>query len=60
MKNLHMRVSKIRTKRERDRHKGNVIFQEATVTNDNQPSLEVTKSLYIVSDLGKLPFMLFT
>ena len=40
--------------------KRNVILQEATVTNDNRPSLEVTKSLYIVTNLGQLPFMLFT
>ena len=32
----------------------------ATVTNDNQPLQKVTKSLYIVTDLGQLPFMLFT
>ena len=28
--------------------------------NNNQPLQKVTKSLYIVTDLGQLPFMLFT
>ena len=28
--------------------------------NNNQPLLKVTKSLYIVTNLGQLPFMLFT
>ena len=57
-----MRVSKIRAKRgrERDRHKELIYSKNATVTNDNQPLLKVTKSLYIVIDLGQLPFMLFT
>ena len=31
----------------------------AIVTNDNQPFLKVTKSLYMVTHLGQLPFMLF-
>ena len=35
-------------------------FLIATVTIDNQPLLKVTRSLYIVTNLGKLPFMLFT
>ena len=66
MNSLRMIVSKIHTKRERqrerqrERHKRNVILQDATVTNDNLPLLKVTKSLYIVTDLGQLPFMLFT
>ena len=54
---------------EQDRHRGREREREAqrkryipiaTVTNDNQPSLKVTKSLYIVTILGQLPFMLFT
>ena len=32
----------------------------ATVTNEEQPFQKVTKSLYIVTHLGQLPFMLFT
>ena len=64
MKNLCMRLGKIRTTTEREvGTKEYVIFQEATITNDNQqqqPFLKVTKSLYIVTILGKLPFMLFT
>ena len=58
MKNLC--VHKQDRQRERERHKENNIFQKATITNDNQPFLKVTKSLYIVTILGKLPFMLFT
>ena len=49
--------------RERERERGtkNVyIHKRETVTNDNQPLQKVTKSLYIVTNLGKLPFMLFT
>ena len=36
------------------------IYKKATVTNDNQPLQKVIKSLYIVTDLGQLPFILFT
>ena len=32
----------------------------ATVTNEQQPLQKVTKSLYIVTHLGTLPFILFT
>ena len=46
--------------RERDRNKTVIYSNSATVTKDNQPSLKVTKSLYIVTVLGQLPFMLFT
>ena len=47
--------------RERQRHKEyNSINKEATVTNEQQPLQKVTKSLYIVTHLGQLPFILFT
>ena len=47
--------------RERERGTKNVyIHKQATVTNDNQPLQKVTKSHYIVTHLGQLPFMLFT
>ena len=48
--------------RERERHKEYVyIHTNATVTmTTNQPLQKVTKSLYIVTNLGQLPFMLFT
>ena len=62
-KNLRMR-SKARyaQRKERERHKEYLYSRNATVTNNNnqQPFLKVTKSLYIVTDLGQLPFMLFT
>ena len=51
---------------EQDRHIEREICTEkryipiTTVTNDNQPSLKDTKSLYILTNLGQLPFMLFT
>ena len=45
--------------RERERQKQSY-FPKAIVTNDNQPLLKVTKSLYIVTNIGQLPFMLFT
>ena len=32
----------------------------ATVTNEQQPLQKVRKSLYIVTHLGQLPFILFT
>ena len=37
-----------------------IFIKGAIVTNDNQPLQKVTKSPYIVTDLGQLPFMLFT
>ena len=45
----------------RDRHKENVIFVNSNSYNSNNqpPSLKVTRSLYIVTILGQLPFMLF-
>ena len=59
--------NKIRTKRERDTHtqRGITLLSKvcATVTNEQQqqqPFQKVTKSLYIVTHLGQLPFMLFT
>ena len=48
--------------RERERDTKNIsIHKNATVThkNNNNP-LKVTKSLYIVTHFGQLPFMLFT
>ena len=61
-----MRIEDMKTEyaqRERERERGtkNVyIHKQATVTNDNQPLEKVIKSHYIVTDLGQLPFMLFT
>ena len=50
--------------RERERHKEyNSINKYATVTNElqqQQPLQKATKSLYIVTHLGQLPFMLIT
>ena len=50
--------------RERERERGtkNIsIHKQATVTTmNNQPLQKVTKSHYIVTHLGQLPFMLFT
>ena len=46
--------------REREAQRVSLI-KNATVTNkNNQPLQKVTKSLYIVTNLGQLPFMLFT
>ena len=48
--------------RERERHKEynsiNKSMQQSQM--NNQPLQKVTKSLYIVTHLGQLPFMLFT
>ena len=54
--------NKIRTKRERERgtKRYNSLKKEATDTNEQQPLQKVTKSLYIVTHLGQLPFSLFT
>ena len=63
VKNLCMGESKIRTERERERerHKEYIFIQEdATITNKNNNLLKVTKSVYIVTNLGQLPFMLST
>ena len=52
--------------RERDTHthtqRGITLLSKvcATVTNEQQPLQKVTKSLYIVTHLGQLPFILFT
>ena len=50
--------------RERERHReyNSIIKRYATVTNEQQqqPLQKVTKSLYIVTHLGQLPFILFT
>ena len=50
--------------RERERHKEvSLIIKNATVTKYKPtitPLQKVTKSLYIVTHLGQLPFMLFT
>ena len=61
-KNLRMRDAKLYTHREREREaqRMSIFIKGATVTNDNQPLQKVTKSLYIVTDLGQLPFILFT
>ena len=45
--------------REKEAQRG-ISYYNATVTNDNQPMQKVTKSLYIVTNLGQLPFMLAT
>ena len=54
---------RIRTERERERGTKEYLYihTNATVTTmNNQPLQKVTKSLYIVTHLGQLPFMLFT
>ena len=50
------------TQREREAQRGiTLLTKYATVTNEQQqPLLKVTKSLYIVTHLGQLPFSLFT
>ena len=60
MKNLCIPMSKEDTKRERerDRHKETLYFLSDSYKR-HQPLLKVTKSLYIVTILGQLPFMLF-
>ena len=62
-KNLRMEDMKQRnTQRERERGTKRYISinKNATVTNEQQPLQKVTKSLYIVTHLGQLPFMLIT
>ena len=59
----YRRESKIRRERERqrERHKEYISIQEMRqLQNDNKTFLKVTKSLYIVTNLGQLPLMLFT
>ena len=47
--------------REREAQRIYLYSQKSTVTTqNNQPLQKVTKSLYIVIDLGQLPFMQFT
>ena len=59
-----VKQDKIRTERERETHthtqRGiSLLTKYATVTNEQQQPLQkVTKSLYIVTHLGQLPFML--
>ena len=60
---MHNRIhTKRERERERERGTKNISIKNATVTiTTNQPLQKVTKSLYIVIDLGQLPkFMLFT
>ena len=53
--------NKIRTERERSTKSITLLSKVcATVTNEQQPLQKVTKSLYIVTHLGQLPFILFT
>ena len=57
-----------RIEREREAQRISLLTRMATVTTMNnqqqqqqqQPLLKVTRSLYIVTHLGQLPFMLFT
>ena len=56
----YRRESKIRTERERKRHKEYISIQEVQQLQNDNNLLKVTKSLYIVTHLGQLPFMLFT
>ena len=60
VKNLRVRESKIHAQRERDRHKEYVSIQGVQQLQNDNNLLKVRKSLYIVTFLGKLPFMLFT
>ena len=65
-KNLRMGDVKQRnTHREREREREaqrgiSLLTKYATATNEQQPLQKVTKSLYIVTHLGQLPFMLIT
>ena len=46
---------------EREAQRGiSLLTKYATITNEQQPLQKVTKSLYIVTHLGQLPFMLIT
>ena len=58
-KNLRIGEAKQNTHREREAQSMSLI-KNATITKNNQPLQKVTKSLYIVTNLGQLPFMLFT
>ena len=61
MKNLRNGESKIHRERERERerHKEYISIQEMQQLQNDNNVLKVTKSLYIVTYLGQLPFMLF-
>ena len=66
-KNLRMGDMKERnthTHTERERGTKNISINNmaivTTMNNQQQPLLKVTRSLYIVTHLGQLPFMLFT
>ena len=58
-KNLRIGDAGQNIHRERERHKDYLLLRVQQLQN-NQPLQKVTKSLYIVIDLGQLPFMLFT
>ena len=66
MKNLRIGENKIRTEGGREREIGtkNKLYsrrqQLQMTTTTTTTLLKVTKSLYIVTHLGQLPFMLFT
>ena len=48
-------------KREREAQRISLLSRmQQLQDNDNQPLQKVTKSLYIVTNLGQMPFMLFT
>ena len=63
-KNLRIIDARQNTHREREREREaqkNISIKNATITmTTNQPLQKVTNSLYIVTNLGKLPFMLIT
>ena len=47
--------------REREAQRGiSLLSRMQQLQNEQQPLQKVTKSLYIVTHLGQLPFMLFT
>ena len=60
-KNLRIGDARQNTHRERERGTKTVfLIKSATVTKTTNTLQKVTKSLYIVTNLGQLPFMLFT
>ena len=62
-KNLRVGETRQNTQEDRESERGtkNISIKNATVTmTTNQPLQKATKSLYIVTNLGQLPFMLFT
>ena len=54
-----IRIEKER-EREREREAQKISLYSRRCNSYNQPLQKVTKSLYIVTHLGQLPFMLFT